>query len=240
MNYLKKEREFTANPLDPEPHGREIYRRCLVGEFGAIRPPIQAEIALEIDKREITDTYQESYAIPGWSDALHFVLEANKEVSSGTLRGITLVWSSMIERMLGSILEAFLIDHGSSKELIWKTANGPLTSFSSRSSMAFALGLISSAEFGICEKIRKIRNIVAHEWNISLENMEIRQRIIGPLRGMYDLHHAETFEWIEDIDFLITMIYGASCGALAMELARRHGEALAARRIQRANPEDWT
>lgn len=27
---------FTASPHDPEPHGREIFARCLAGEFGPV------------------------------------------------------------------------------------------------------------------------------------------------------------------------------------------------------------
>ncbi len=29
---------FNAMPTDPEPHGRELYARCLAGEFGEIAP----------------------------------------------------------------------------------------------------------------------------------------------------------------------------------------------------------
>lgn len=32
------EQAFTANPDDPEPHGREIFARAVAGDFGAILP----------------------------------------------------------------------------------------------------------------------------------------------------------------------------------------------------------
>jgi hypothetical protein len=30
--------EFTANPLDPEPYGRQIYENCINGIYGPISP----------------------------------------------------------------------------------------------------------------------------------------------------------------------------------------------------------
>jgi hypothetical protein len=30
--------EFSANPLDPEPYGRQIYQNCIDGVYGPIAP----------------------------------------------------------------------------------------------------------------------------------------------------------------------------------------------------------
>lgn len=37
--------QFIASPLDAEPHGKEIYDRCVAGEFGVIAPFVPAVIS---------------------------------------------------------------------------------------------------------------------------------------------------------------------------------------------------
>jgi mannitol operon repressor len=51
--------------------------------------------------------------------------------------------------------------------------NAPLETFSTRTAAAYALGLISQAEFKDCETLRRIRNRFAHDVHTSFDQQDI-------------------------------------------------------------------
>jgi hypothetical protein len=98
-----------------------------------------------------------------------FLPEANKESD----RGLVLISMSFIDDLMRRILMAFLIEGRTSTALV-EGFNAPLGTLSTRSSAAYALGLISEREFQECERLRKIRNRFAHEIHISFDDSGIR------------------------------------------------------------------
>jgi mannitol operon repressor len=67
------------------------------------------------------------------------------ELNTETDRGIALVLTSFLDKMLGDTLRAFLVDNDGSKVLL-SGFNTPLGTFSSCIAACHALGLISDAE----------------------------------------------------------------------------------------------
>ncbi|MFO1209593.1 MAG: hypothetical protein U1E40_10275 [Amaricoccus sp.] len=227
--HLKVEVPFTADPKDVEAHGREIFARCAAGEFGEVveyePKPEPAGVVVEGGVPKL---------VQGWPEVEAFLEQANAEVARGTPRGIILVWSTMIEAMLGRVLESFLVDNAISRKLIWDDAQSSLGTFSGRSRVCFALGLISRHELTACDKIRAVRNVAAHEWNVDLKNDAFRGKAIPALKALYNLDHAKLYEWNEDdLSFLILHIYAGSCGFLTVRLAERLVDLAGERRPER-------
>jgi hypothetical protein len=84
-------------------------------------------------------------------------------------RGIALIAATMIDDILERTILAFLVDHKDTGRLL-DGFNAPLGTFSSRILVALALGLLSETEYSECERIRKIRNIFAHNFPVSFED----------------------------------------------------------------------
>lgn len=85
-----------------------------------------------------------------------------KEFQDETDRGAALVGAVMIDDRLEHTLRGFMVESKISEELL-EGAFAPLSSFSARIKMSYALGLINDYEFHNCELIRRIRNKFAHE-----------------------------------------------------------------------------
>lgn len=90
-------------------------------------------------------------------------------------RSAVIFSSSLLDDILSRILKAFFIEGKISKDLIYG-GNVPLGTFSSRIKCAYALGLINKNEYNDLNKIRKLRNMFAHEWgDIDLEQEDTTQ-----------------------------------------------------------------
>lgn len=77
--------------------------------------------------------------------------------------GIALMYSSVIERMLGALIEEAL--PGMTKSIrkgLFTAANAPLSSFSARIHMAGALKIVTPEESVKLHAIRAVRNAFAH------------------------------------------------------------------------------
>jgi hypothetical protein len=76
-------------------------------------------------------------------------------------RGAVILASSHLDYFLGECIKWFLIDEPSIEKELFQTYK-PLSSFSGKISMAFALGLITKEMRENLNHIRKIRNYFAH------------------------------------------------------------------------------
>jgi hypothetical protein len=92
---------------------------------------------------------------------LKYFSEFLQEFQKETDRGAALVGAALIDSRLERLLCAHFAEPKVAAELV-TSGNAPLGAFSSRIKAAFALGLITSLEFGEAEVIRKIRNEFAH------------------------------------------------------------------------------
>lgn len=172
--------------------------------------------------------------VKDWPEVEKFLSHANAENARGTPRGIVFVWSTMIEMLLGNILQEFLIDHSVSKKLVWEDAHSSLASFSGRAKLCFALGLISRRDLSVCDGVRKVRNVAAHTRDFDLDDPSVSKQVLKSLRALYDLDHSKLYEWeAGDLTFLIRHFYASSCASLALRLAERRAEMSTERRIER-------
>jgi DNA-binding MltR family transcriptional regulator len=105
---------------------------------------------------------------PHLNSFLDFLADFNKE----TERGAALAAAAMLDEQLGRIVQSFLVPNKGSKVLL-DGFNAPLGSFSARIASAFALGLLSEAEYRECELIRKVRNEFAHQIKVSFTSERI-------------------------------------------------------------------
>lgn len=78
-------------------------------------------------------------------------------------RGLILSLAAFAEDALGDLIAAFLIPGNQSDSLL-KGFNAPLGTFSARIKTAFAVGLINGNQHDDLDRLRKIRNIFAHDW----------------------------------------------------------------------------
>jgi len=108
-------------------------------------------------------------ANPHLAEFMPFLDALNAE----SARGAVLVGCSFIDGQLEKILAAFLRDEKESAKLL-SGFNAPLGSFAARITAAFALGLITRAEYAECETLRKVRNDFAHKVTASFEDQSVK------------------------------------------------------------------
>jgi DNA-binding MltR family transcriptional regulator len=110
---------------------------------------------------------------PEINDLSRFLNLFNKESD----RGAALIAASFLDNSLKEIIEAFLIESKSSKELI-DGFNAPIGTFSSRINLANSLGLLMEDEYSLLHSLRKIRNEFGHEWDeVTFESRSIKNKI---------------------------------------------------------------
>ncbi|MBR1267227.1 hypothetical protein JQ629_06870 [Bradyrhizobium sp. AUGA SZCCT0222] len=101
--------------------------------------------------------------------------EADKDLVFGNLnrlsrilgqldeRGLILALAAFAEEALGDLIEAFLISGDPAKRLL-EGFNAPLGTFSARIMMAYSLGLVTKRQRADLDRLRRIRNEFAHNW----------------------------------------------------------------------------
>ena len=126
---------------------------------------------LAIDTKNIEKTKKIVDAAPHLKDFMPFLDAYNIE----SPRGKVLIACNFLDRALRDIILSHMLDVKEAHKLLGDENNtfAPLSSFVSRSTTAFALGLISEVEFKEIGTIAKIRNRFAHDIDISFENQRI-------------------------------------------------------------------
>lgn len=196
-NYLVEEVPFTASRHDSEAHGREIYARCLAGEFGEITPLVPRENIDRISHIEMP-----------WQYRLEaFLLEANRENNRKSYRSVAIVWASLLDSLLDQMLEADARCSATIDESIGR----PPTKFNERIKRALERGLINQDDAEKCHHIRRVRNQAAHNWELTLES----ENVLSSLKALHEADHTHVFVFHEDLDFLLKMEYSGSCAMLA-------------------------
>ena len=95
------------------------------------------------------------------------------ELTNETDRGVALVVSSCLDKILGDSLSAFLLENNSAQALL-AGFNAPLGTLSTKIAACHALGLISDAEWRDCQILRRVRNAFAHEITVTFESDSVR------------------------------------------------------------------
>lgn len=88
-------------------------------------------------------------------------IEMAKEMDAGSDRAAAVLGGAFLDEQLKQLLESLLVEDKKLSEALF-SPGGALGSFSSRTKMAYALGLLSPEIYKDIDTIRKIRNDFAH------------------------------------------------------------------------------
>ncbi|MGU5763035.1 DUF4145 domain-containing protein [Aeromonas hydrophila] len=203
-NTLSEEVLFTASPHDPEPHGRNIFSRCLSGEFGEIldivpkpstSPVLPIETTVPLKRLEI------------------FLAKANLENTRKSFRSVVIIWGSFLDNLLDELLEAEALRAKKAGEIL----NRPPHNFDGRIKAARSIGILDKEEAEKCHHIRRIRNAAAHDWELSIDT----PNVLPGLRALHEADHSKSLNFHEDLEYLFQQIYSGSCAILIMSLLNR-------------------
>lgn len=200
-NTLLDEIPFTASLNDPEPHGREIFAKCIAGDFGEIAT-MEKPDCLGADANQ-TETPVQLKRLE------MFLGHANLENSRRSFRSVVILWGSFLDDLLDELLEAAYA--------AGKIVGKPPRTFNDRIKMAYSFRAINQEEADKCHHIRNIRNAAAHEWELSLDT----NKVLPSLRALYEVDHSEVLVFHEDLDYLLQQVYSASCAMLITQFLNR-------------------
>lgn len=205
---------FTASPNDVEEHGREIFSRCMIGEFGEIQP----YVAPRYKQNHDTSVTLPEWTL-AWPEVHDFLREANVENARNSPRAIALVWGTMIETMLNTFIECQLKKRARQpNSLRYKSGKKCGTTFQGRIDGALAEEMIDTELSHHLHAIRNIRNACAHEWRLSYDNPKI-----GDLADDFALLKSAYFPifQLNDFNSLIKMVFSSACSTIIIGLAER-------------------
>lgn len=203
-NTLCQEVPFTASPYDPESHGREIFARCVAGEYGEIASMKPISQQQPLPQMNIPAKYHR---------LTKFLLEVNKENSRKSFRSVVIIWGSILDNILDEMLEFEALR----TVALGNSARKPPKTFGTRINLAFNVGLIDQQEAEKCHYIKKIRNVAAHEWDLSLA----KNNLLPSLKELYEEDHSDFLVFHEDLEFLLQQVYSSSCAMLVMRFFDR-------------------
>jgi hypothetical protein len=112
-----------------------------------------------------------AYSVEGHPNLVPF-LRFLSELERESDRGMVLIATSYIDNLLKQTIAAFLIP-GAAQTSLLQGFNAPLGTLSTRIAAAASLGLISSREAKEADRLRKIRNIFAHQVHVSFADQNI-------------------------------------------------------------------
>jgi DNA-binding MltR family transcriptional regulator len=151
---------------------------------------------------EAVEKKAEKDAVFGNLNRLHRILQQLDE------RGLILALASFAEEALADLIKAFLIPGGPARQLL-DGGSAPLGTFSARIKMAYSLGLVTKRQYADLDRLRRIRNAFAHNWEPMSFNDE---RVAAHIRALH-------FSSLDD-DFPASPIekVRTSLGSLLVEL----------------------
>ena len=138
-----------------------------------------------------------------------FLEIVNAENTRKSFRSVAILWGAMLDETLNDLLLTY-------KKLNPET-NVKANTLNNKIDRTFQFQLITDQQKDRLDHIRLIRNEVAHNWNLTLEN----EKFNYSLKTLYFLDHSENFEYLENLDFLLQMIFSGSCAMIVLELKNR-------------------
>ena len=152
FDHMPGEHPFTAVPYDTEPHGREIFRRLVAGDFGEIASFASKPIDTAAHQ-EVAAAFASFANTPAGADLLAEVADHNNEIASRSSRGLAALAETHLSKRLARLLQIARVSDNKIKRM----------TFSAKIAEAEKLGSISQTERGALDFIRRIRNELAHE-----------------------------------------------------------------------------
>ncbi|WP_394128648.1 hypothetical protein [Vibrio hepatarius] len=195
---MKEEYEFIAYRFDCEVHGRDTWERCISGEFGAVKEyDSENGMKAEIPVCEIPPEYQEFSK---------FIDKVNEENAKKSFLSVGILWTSKLDALVTELLSVFYDKYPDRK----KKSN----SLFEKVNRCVELGLLDNVMKDRFDFLRVVRNKLAHEWDITIDDEKLK----NALHALYLLDHNQLFEFIEDIDFLLQLIFSGSCAKAAITI----------------------
>jgi mannitol operon repressor len=110
-----------------------------------------------------------------WGKDPHYrgFFETLEELNKETDRGVALVTTSFLDRLLGDSLAAFMLENDGARAML-SGFNAPLGTLNTKIAACHALGLITDDEVRQCNIIRKIRNEFAHEIQVTFASGRLK------------------------------------------------------------------
>jgi mannitol operon repressor len=110
-----------------------------------------------------------------WEKDPHYrgFFETLEELNKETDRGVALVTTSFLDKLLRDSLAAFMIENDSAQVML-SGFNAPLGTLNTKIAACHALGLITDDEMRQCNIIRKIRNEFAHEIQVTFASGRLK------------------------------------------------------------------
>jgi hypothetical protein len=151
-----------------------------------------------------------NYNFNNIQDRLIRVIDFRRSLSLESDRGCALMSAAFLEVELENELKHLLVKNSKIIDKIFEF-NGPLGNFSSKISMAFALGLINRNTLNELDLIRKIRNKFAHEHQpISFDNETLVPLIKKMNQNVYVEFSTHRERFIRTSIFLLSSIHSIS------------------------------
>jgi hypothetical protein len=99
----------------------------------------------------------------------------NEELSGESDRAAAIVGCALIDERLAELLDEFLVQNADGRDdlLDSENVNTPLGSFGSRIVAAYAVGLIDKPQRDALRRLKKVRNLFAHELGRSFTDKNI-------------------------------------------------------------------
>ena len=103
--------------------------------------------------------------------------KALKELISETDRGSAIVAGAILDDLLGQLLASYLVENGdASGQLFSSDTNAPLSSFGSRLTATYVVGLIQKHEREALRIVKRIRNRFAHDLDLNFADNSIQSQ----------------------------------------------------------------
>ena len=198
FNHMKGEHQFIAYKYDCEEHGRDIWRRCMSGEFGPVKAYDPEDgVQLDADIPELPAEYTEFSK---------FIKKVNDENAKKSFLSVGILWTSKLDYLVSELLDVYFNKYPDTKK--------NFGSLYAKVNACVEFGLLTNSMKERFDSLRVVRNKLAHEWNLNLEDEKLKEA----LHKLYLQDHVELFEFIEDIDFLLQLIFSGSCAKAAITI----------------------
>jgi len=172
---------------------------------------------------------------PEVDDAFGDLNRLNSMLANLDERALVLSLAAFAEEALGDLIQAYLMP-GDSTDKLLAGFNAPLGTFSARIRMAHALGLLTSHQADDLDRLRKIRNEFAHNWEpVSFEDQNISTHIRALNFHSLDDEYPETS--VEKVRTAIGILL-VEIRVTAQQIRKRGGAILRGRHILAGVPGD--
>jgi hypothetical protein len=199
FSHMKEEHEFTASAYDCEKHGREIWSQCINGDYGEVKAfePRVIDFNIPDEGYQLNDSEIEF---------LKYLDLINEENTKKSYRSVAILWGVVLDKILNTLILRSFPDKNPKKF--------DIGTFDKKIKFSVQYNLITDEQSKRLNCIRHIRNEAAHNWDLTGGN----SKLIKNLKFLYELDHSSLFEYIEDAEHLIQMIYSGSAATISIAL----------------------